>query len=538
MIDKNLRHRVRPMAAAFSVFAFLAASPALSAQCAVGLTPAFPTPLALDGRTIALGDIDGVQGLDAVTNVPGMGIVAVLLNDGSGALVASPQHNVATSGFVGLADLDGMNGDDLVVGRIFPNDLAVYHNDGTGAFVPGPVYSIPGTFNDIHVVDLDGQNGDDVVAGLINGVSWLLNDGSGGFGPPQFRSYCCGCEVAVGDFDGGNGPDVAVAVPTSPSTGIIEILLNNGSGGLARAPGSPYTTPSAPNRIAAGELDGAPGDDIVYGDGSGFPVTPYTVQVMFNNGAGGFTAVPPVAAGIVNYIEIVDMDGSGAADIVLAGSGQGIRILLNDGTGTFQLSGESPTGVTWIDFAAIGDLDGQLGPDLVYTGVATVRALLNGIATPGVSGENLLGVHQNGASLAPLGFACPTVDLSAGGTYAFDVEGRASGLPVALFLQLGSCTTQPGGVVNLGTIPATTGYSIPANCAAGSNRVVNLTLAPPPLGVNVGSLSFDPGRGKYVTQVPFSLPAGTGATVSAQAVVLDASVPGGIVLSNAVNLRR
>ena len=551
MIPTHLPRSLRPTSTAVSalaLLALLAGARVSSAQapCAVGWTPAqSPVPLGTPNG-VAIGDIDGINGPDAAVANQLLSEVVVLLNDGTGALTPSPNPPLSIAGdpfWVVLADFDGVNGDDLLVVRLFPRQALLFYNDGTGGFQAGPVLRLGNQTGPALAVDLDGQNGLDVVVADINGVAWFLADGNGGFGARQYMSLPAFPYIATGDFDGRDGPDLAVTSQTSAVTGFVHVLLNDGAGGFTTAPGSPHATYGAPSRIAVAELDGAPGDDIVYLDGNPFYNPPFTVEALFNDGAGSFlrSRITTLPAEIwPEDLQLADVDGSAMADVVMAVT-DGLQVLLNDGAGTFQPSGEGTVELNphTVNNLVLGDLDGQLGPDLVATSpYGDVIVLHNAIATTGVPGQNLLSVHAAGASLLPQGMACPTLDLSAGGTFALDVEGRQSGLPVVVILQLGACATLSGGVLPFASIPSDAGYSIPANCASGSNRVFQLPFGGSPVSVGGVPLAFDPARGVHTAQLPFSLPAGAGnAVVATQAVILDTGVPGGLVLTNAINLQ-
>ncbi len=63
--------------------------------------------------------------------------------------------------------------------------------------------------------------------------------------------------MAIGDLDGVNGPDLAVANVISND---VSVLLNNGDGTFAAA--VLHGTGSAPLSVAIGDLDGVNGPDL------------------------------------------------------------------------------------------------------------------------------------------------------------------------------------------------------------------------------------------------------------------------------------
>ncbi len=113
--------------------------------------------------------------------------------------------------------------------------------------------------------------------------------------------------VAVGDFNLDGTPDLAAANSISND---VTVLLGNGTGGFAPAPGSPFAVGSGPYSIAVGDfnLDGKP-DLATANSNSG------NVTVLLGNGAGGFAAAPgsPFAVGVAPLSIVVgdfNLDGN------------------------------------------------------------------------------------------------------------------------------------------------------------------------------------------------------------------------------------
>src|SRR5204862_198343 len=146
-----------------------------------------------------------------------------------------------------VGDFDGLKGPDLAVGDFGGSDtVSVLLNDGAGGFTPAPGSPFPsdgGRATSGEVGDFDGLKGPDLAVASVGSdtVSVLLNDGAGGFTPapgsPFDSGGCFPTSVAVGDFDGLKGPDLAVA---NSSSGTVSVLLNDGAGGFTPAPGSPF----------------------------------------------------------------------------------------------------------------------------------------------------------------------------------------------------------------------------------------------------------------------------------------------------------
>jgi hypothetical protein len=233
--------------------------------------------------------------------------------------------------------------------------------------------------------------------------------------------------VAIADFNGDGKPDLAV---TSSGDSMTSILLGDGGGGFAAAPGSPLTDPGGMSTnlgVAAGDFNsnndskpdlvvvaggGSPDAAIFLGNGSGgfssgtaigsssaalagvaagrfdadanldFATgsmlgTPGTVSLFLGNGSGGFGAPSTLGpAGIGNSPlrpASADFNGDGKADLAIANQGSSsVTILLGNGTGGFSQPAGSPIALGFSPVAvAAGDLDADGRQDLAVADLAS-----------------------------------------------------------------------------------------------------------------------------------------------------------------------
>jgi len=121
--------------------------------------------------------------------------------------------------------------------------------------------------------------------------------------------------------------------------------------------------------LASADLDGDGHADLVVVNGADQVNGPVPTRVWFGNGAGGFVdsgqALP--GGGNVKDLALGDLDGDGAADLVLAQSPAGAIALRNDGKGVFTLPGttyNAPNART-TTAVALGDVDADGDLDLV-----------------------------------------------------------------------------------------------------------------------------------------------------------------------------
>jgi hypothetical protein len=167
-------------------------------------------------------------------------------SDDAGKSLVSADYNAD-----GHADVAFVNSSGLTTGGC-PTDgcVSVLLGNGDDTF-SGPVNFDPGGcpfFGTASLAqgDLLGNGKEDLV--VANGgcfgagtVAILDGNGDGTFGAPQALPFLLGTPdaVVVGDFNADGRPDIAVA-STGASGDFVDILLNQGGGTFAEAPGAPY----------------------------------------------------------------------------------------------------------------------------------------------------------------------------------------------------------------------------------------------------------------------------------------------------------
>jgi len=243
---------------------------------------------------VLLADLDGDQRAEFIWSNPGDPVIRILSGVGTGTLGDIVEVNVGevfgSAPVLAVADLNQDNQPDLVVGRrTGGNDaVTIVANAGGGSLVVDQAIELDGTrgIAAVEVLDLNGDGRQDIAAqsrgASSNGafVAYGLEaDGAGGY---AWRRLCEGLAVQPGSILEVTGDDYAdgvfcadggiIAFEGQPD-GRIESpsVIDIGHSGRVR-----------PKRLAAGDLDGDGGTDLVSQGGG----------VLFNQGGGVFEEIP------------------------------------------------------------------------------------------------------------------------------------------------------------------------------------------------------------------------------------------------------
>jgi hypothetical protein len=307
----------------------------------------------------------------------------------------------ATNGFTTIdgGDLDGDGDLDLFLGSSdasFDNRVAL--NDGTGAFTDSGQLLSPAYVASAAIGDLDGD-GDLDILDVSNYVlaHIQLNDGAGGFTFTNAfmmqASYYQAREVILGDVDGDGDLDALV---TGPYEGVgADLWLNDGAGDFSFS----QTLANYKAGASFGDLDGDGDLDLTLGAYYSQGTPPYAdgLRVLLNDGAGTFTDTGQ-QLGTNEYqmrTLLVDLDGDGDLDLVVADSDVGeSQVFFNDGAAAFT---PGPTFAVQGLSVAAADFDGDGDADLVFgpRTFGTIPTFLN----------NGAGVFSAGPDVSPYAYA-------------------------------------------------------------------------------------------------------------------------------------
>ncbi|HWT00710.1 MAG TPA: VCBS repeat-containing protein [Pyrinomonadaceae bacterium] len=200
-------------------------------------------------------------------------------------------------------------------------------------------------------------------------VTVLLGDGRGGFAPaPGEPMKVAAHLVAAGDVN--NDGKIDLALTHHDSFGVI-VLLGSGDGRFAPAPGSPFAahqgTKAHNHGLTFSDLNSDGNLDITTSNQDD-----NSVSVLLGDGRGGFApaAGSPFPVGRAPYPHAVsDVNGDGRPDIITPDVGSGtVSVLLGDGRGGFTAAAKSPYAVASRPYyVAVGDVNGDGSRDVITT---------------------------------------------------------------------------------------------------------------------------------------------------------------------------
>lgn len=351
---------------------------------------AFPGPTTLavgcptcgsDTVSVATGDLNGDGKLDVV-NLDSGSNLNVMLGKGDGTFQSPITTYIGFANFFPDAIAVGdFNGDHLLDVAVWATnsttsntEVHIYLGNGAGSFTTGGVYSAPNSNifnpgpNSIVAADVNGDGKLDLVGlTILNGIFVFLGNGDGTFQAPAVYSTgttngCCS-GLAVGDLNGDGKPDLAISANDG-----ISILLNSGTGtfGAATYYASGVSGSATGDGIAIGDLNGDKHPDVVVTDEN------FGAIIYLNQGTGTFTVsgtVGTLGVGGTNNVVLADINNDKKLDIVIPDGVGDVFTFYGKGNGTFTAGPMYPLQAQSSGnyLVAVGDFNGDGTLDLLDT---------------------------------------------------------------------------------------------------------------------------------------------------------------------------
>ena len=322
---------------------------------ALGSPVLYMLPTGTNVADITPGDINGDTkvdiGLASLT-----GSVLVFFGKGAGTLVYPLQLSTGGNAFTLIeGDINGDNKRDLIAGNIGQN-ASSFLGDGNGGF--GSASTIPLGFQATPsaLADLNGDNKADLITANPDGfsISILPGDGSGSFGQPQTINTggFNPSHVVTEDFNNDGRTDIAVV---NRSSSFVSILLANPAGGFGMA--ANFAVPNGGQQAVIGDLNADGILDLVVATIPG-------VAILLGNSTGGFGAstLLPTPSSVAS-VTVDDFNADGRADIAAAITNQNaVWVYLGNGQGGFGANaafttGVNPSSLVSADFNSDGKVD-------------------------------------------------------------------------------------------------------------------------------------------------------------------------------------
>ncbi len=474
-------------------------------------------------QAAAVADFNGDGNPDLATANYTSNTVTVLLGNGFGGFVEAGGSPFATGlnpAAIVIADFNGDGKPDIAVANSGASSVTVLLGNGSGGFTAaaGSPFAVGSEPIGIVAADFNRDGKADLVTAnnLDQSLTVLLGTGSGGFVTARGSPALLGSApvaIASGDFDLDGKADIV----TAAFTGKVSVIFGNGAGGFSNV--RSFAAGTTPQFVAVADLNGDGKPDLVTANFGG-----NNVSVLLGDGSGGFAPAPgsPVTVGTnPRAVALVDLNGDGKPDILTANVGNDtLSVLLGTGSGTFTAAGGSPFAAGSTPFAlATGDFnsDGRTDVAVVNVGASFVTLLLGkSVATSSALTTTTLAPVPFG-TVVPFtlrvtqmtaGFAGPT------GT-AVLLDGGATVGPSAQSASPYTFSATLGGGVHMLTA---TFNGDAANTSSTSNSV-SITVTPANQTITFGTLAGRPWQA-----APFSISAMASSGIPVTFVSLTGSV--------------
>ena len=305
------------------------ASMAVVAEFSEGPTQIVSAPVA----AVRTGDLDGDGAIDLVATGDE---TIVFFNNGNRAVTTPGSSLGADSGGTALALLE-WNGDgfpDIAIGGLNGRSVEVFVNDGGGGFALGSSVQGDGvgSISDLLGADVDGDGLSELLVTGSGGTAILRPAAEGGIAVTSLATGA-GRDLAIADFDQDGDPDYVVVLAADRR---VDLLFNAGDGSVA---GSSSLDLGSVANVDVGDLDGDGAADLLVAIDGNNMSAPQN-RVLYQQAGGTFSPGQTFGASPVTALVPGDIDADGWPDIVAINEAGVHQVYLGSQGGNFSLAPE------------------------------------------------------------------------------------------------------------------------------------------------------------------------------------------------------
>jgi len=346
-------------------------------------------------RELAVGDLDGDGALDLVAACPDEQTIVFRLNDPPGGmLIAESLDQGDECNGVALVDLNADGDLDLVCTRRNTKRLAFHDNDGGANFAPATTHLVNRLAEFVVSAELNGDGLPDfLVSSPENAdpgedrLSWIRKAPTGATYVNEAVVAAAKGIVAIAAADLDLDGDID-AVTLGDSFAQAHLQYGNGEAEVSALAILPLS--AEPRSVDVADVDGDGAPDLVFAHaGVGAGLEPFA-----NDGSGEFHALGAgYAIGVACAdVRARDVDGDGNLDFLAARTDGRLDVVLGDGAGGSPGRLPLPAGHA----SHVADLNGDGRPDLVVEAEGKLRVHLGSNAGFGAPTDSI--PHGTGAS--------------------------------------------------------------------------------------------------------------------------------------------